>query len=80
MPTGNLVEQLDQLIQKLKESRVGIAAKIAEALKLKEEGDPIADQVIAAVAALTVDDFEAFADQAEKERELLKRVKGHDKA
>ena len=74
------MEQLDQLIQKLKESRVGIAAKIAEALKLKEEGDPIADQVIAAVAALTVDDFEAFADQAEKERELLKRVKGHDKA
>lgn len=68
-----ILEKLERAISKLKEARREIHEAVLKALEMREAANDIADQVINAMAALAVDDFEALASQTEKEEAALKR-------
>lgn len=69
----HLLEKLERAIQKLKEARKEIHEAVLAALEMKESGNDIADQVMAAMAVLATDDIEAFVDFMEKEQQALRR-------
>jgi len=63
-----ILERLERAVDKLKEARKEIHEAVLAALEMKEGGNDIADQVVAAMAALAIDDVEALVDHTEKER------------
>jgi hypothetical protein len=70
---AQILQKLERAIEKLKEARKEIHEVVLAALEMKESGNDIADQVIHAMAVLSTDDFEAFAEYMEKEQQALRR-------
>lgn len=66
-----ILEKLERAISKLKEARLEIHEAVLTALEMKEKADGIADEVIKAMAALAVDDFEALAWQTQREKRRM---------
>jgi len=67
METAKLIKKLERAIEKLKEARREIHEVVLAALEMKEKGNDIADQVMAGMAALAADDFEAFYFQMQEQ-------------